>query len=125
MSNGNRNLSEDERRLVQWMLEHGQPEASSFLSQLERTKVTPWRCPCGCASLNFRISDLPLPPPGVHPIADFVLGEGDNLSGIFIYEKEGILSGLEVYGLAGEAPKILPEPEDLHSFGRERRHAND
>jgi len=35
------------------------------------------------------------------------------VSGIFLYESKGILSGLEVYGLAGEAPKSLPEPEVL------------
>jgi hypothetical protein len=68
---------------------------------------------------------MPTPPPGVHPIADFVFGEQDSLSGIFVFEKDGILSGLEVYGLAGDAPKMLPDPESLRSLdsgpGRERR----
>ena len=55
----------------------------------------------------------PAAPPGVHPIADFVFGDENTLSGIFVYKKDGILSGLEVYGLAGDAPKSLPEPEAL------------
>jgi hypothetical protein len=117
MSNGNRELTDHERRLVRWMLEHGNAEASAFLPQLELAEVTPWRCRCGCASINFQIRGKPAPPPGVHPIADFVFGEGETLSGIFVYEKGGILSGLEVYGLAGDEPKSLPEPETLRQFG--------
>ncbi len=73
--------------------------------------------------VRLRLREHPLPasqssqlPPGVHPIADFVFGEGDSLSGIFVYEKDGILSGLEVYGSAGDAPKSLPRPEELRPF---------
>jgi len=117
MSDVNRELTDHERRLVTWMLQHGGPEALQFLKQLELAEVTPWRCPCGCASINFQIRGKPTPPPGVNPIADFVFGEEDKLSGIFVYEKDGILSGLEVYGLAGDAPKSLPEPELLRPFG--------
>ena len=50
-------------------------------------------------------------------IADFVFGEDDTFSGIFVYEMDGILSGLDVYGLAGDAPTSLPEPEALRPFG--------
>jgi hypothetical protein len=113
----NRQLTDHEKRLVRWMLQHGSSEAITFLTQLDLAEVGPWKCPCGCASINFRIRGQPVPPPGVHPIADFVFGEEDALSGIFVYEKDGILSGLEVYGLIGDAPKSLPEPEVLRPFG--------
>ena len=113
----NRQLTDRERRLVRWMLEHGDPEARQFLVQLDLAEVTPWRCACGCASINFQIRGKPSPRPGVHPIADFVFGEGGTLSGIFVFEKDGILSGLEVYGLTGDAPKSLPEPDALRPFG--------
>ncbi len=116
MNEGNRQLTDHERRLVRWMLEHGSPEAAAFLPQLDQAEVTPWKCDCGCASINFQIRGHPEAPPGVHAIADFVFGEGDTLSGIFVYEKDGILSGLEVYGLAGDAPKSLPHPEELRPF---------
>jgi hypothetical protein len=116
MSDNNRQLTDQERSLVQWMLQHGSPEAVAFLPQLEIAEVKPWRCPCGCASFNFQICGKPDPPPGVHIIADFVFGDEDTLSGIFVFEKDGILSGLEVYGLSGDAPKTLPEPEVLRSF---------
>ena len=113
MNDGNRELTDHERRLVRWMLDHGNPEATTFLPQLDLAEVTPWRCPCGCASINFQIRGKPLPPPGCHPIADFVFGDEKTLSGIFVFEKDGVLSGLEVYGLAGDAPKSLPEPQEL------------
>ena len=116
MSEGNRQLTDHERRLVRWMLEHGSPDAAAFLPQLDEAEVTPWKCDCGCASINFQIRGRPEAPAGVHPLADFVFGEDESLSGIFVYEKDGILSGLEVYGLAGDAPKSLPQPEELRPF---------
>ena len=109
----NRPLTADERHLARWMLEHGTAEARDFLPQLEQAEVTPWRCPCGCASINFQIKGHAPAPPGVHILADFVFGDGQELNGAFIYEKAGILSGLEVFGYASDAPKSLPTPEHL------------
>jgi len=98
------------------MLEHGSPEAAALLPQLDNAVVTPWKCKCGCASINFQIRGHPEAPPGVHVIADFLFGEGDTLSGVFVFAMGGLLSGLEVYGLAGDAPKSLPQPGELRPF---------
>jgi hypothetical protein len=98
---------------VRWMLEHGGPEAAAFLSQLDEAEVTPWKCKCGCASINFQIRGRPEAPAGVHPIAEFVFGTDATLSGIFVFVSDGVLGGLEVYGLAGDAPTMLPQPEEL------------
>jgi hypothetical protein len=95
------------------MLEHGGPKAAAFLSQLELAEVTPWKCECGSASISSLIRGYPEAPPGVRPVADFVFGEGDALAGIFVFENNGILAGLEVYGLAGDAPAQLPDPTEL------------
>ena len=102
------------------MLEHGTPEAQAFLSQLEKAKATAWHCPCGCASINLSIDGLPEPSGGLHILADFIFGADDDLSlsGAFVFEKSGVLAGLEVYGLAGEAPKTLPLPASLRSFSK-------
>ena len=112
----NRPLTDTERALVLWMLEHGTSEAASFIPQLEKAEVTSWRCPCGCASLHFSIRGCSQPPAGMHPIADFIFGTGEDLNGIFVYEQDGILGGVEVYGLPGEASKSLPQPEALRPF---------
>ena len=120
MTENNREMTDDERNLVRWMLEHSGSDAAAFLPQLEIAEVTPWQCTCGCASINFQIRGRPEAPAGVHPIADFVFGDDATLSGIFVYEIDGILSGLEVYGLAGDAPKALPRPDELRPFDDHR-----
>jgi len=106
-------LTRQEKELVQWMLNHGEPKAQAFLPQLERVQVTPERCPCGCASINFSIEGSPEPSGGMHVLANFVFGSEDDLNGAFVFEQGGTLSGVEVYGLTGDAPKALPAIEDL------------
>jgi hypothetical protein len=113
----NRSLSASEMSLARWMLEHGEPEALEFLDQLEVADVTPWRCPCGCGSINFQIKGREPAPAGVRVLGDFVFGPESAPAGIFIFESAGILSGIEVYGLAGDAPSELPREDALRPFG--------
>jgi hypothetical protein len=98
------------------MLENGVPEARAFLAQLQGAEVTAWRCPCGCASINFQIKGHPPAPPGVHILGDFLCGPLEAPAGAFIYESGGVLSGIEVYALATDAPSVLPETP-LRPFG--------
>ncbi|QOZ71501.1 hypothetical protein WN72_38325 [Bradyrhizobium arachidis] len=98
------------------MLEHGTEEATQYLDQLELAEVTPWKCLCGCASINFQIKGHAEPPPGVHILGDFMINQGDHPSGIFIFSSRGLLRGIEVFGLTGDAPTMLPRPENLSSF---------
>jgi hypothetical protein len=99
------------------MLTHGNPCANDFIQQLDQAEVLPWRCPCGCASINFQIRDKQPAPPGVHVLGDYVFGEGELVCGIFIFESGGLLSGIEVYGMATGAPTCLPDIESLRPFG--------
>lgn len=73
-------------------------------------------CPCGCASIDFKIEGLELPTGGLGILGDFLFGKGDELAGVFVFEQEGILAGIEVYGLGGDAPKNLPNPSELRPF---------
>jgi hypothetical protein len=111
-----RSLTDEERALARWMLENGTPEAQEFLGQLQLAEATDWRCPCGCASFNFRVNGHPAAPPGVHILGEFLASSGDSLSGIFIFSSNGILSGIEVYGLADDAPRVLPSPHELRPY---------
>jgi hypothetical protein len=102
------------------MLEHGAPAGRNFLAQLELAEITAWRCPCGCASINFQIKGFPPVSPGVHALGvlgDFVFGNDNLPSGIFIFEKGDLLSGIEVYDIGAGAPKSLPAPESLRPYG--------
>jgi hypothetical protein len=112
----NRQLTLAEGQLIRWMLEHGNSDARAFLPQLEKAYVTPFRCPCGCASINLSIDGLPEPSGGMHILSDFIFGTDGELSGIFVWEQSGVLAGLEVYGLAGAAPKTLPSSDSLRPF---------
>ena len=111
-----RPLTEDEMNLARWMLENGTSEASMYVDQLLRAEATSWRCSCGCASFNFKIRDLPEAPPGVQILGDYLVGDDAHLYGAFIFQSGGILSGVELYGLAGDAPKIIPMPNELRRF---------
>jgi hypothetical protein len=112
----NRPLTDAERDLARWMLEHGTEEARQYLDQLKLAEVTPWRCRCGCASINFQIKGHAEAPPGAEILGEFLLNDGDHQSGIFIYSSGGLLKGIDVYGLAGDAPSVLPRPENLSPF---------
>ena len=110
-----RQLSETERELARWMLEHGTPAAAGFLAQLEHAEVVS-RCPCGCASIDFEVAGMPKPSGGLRILGDYVFGAEADLAGAFIFERAGVLAGLEVYGLAGDAPRTLPRTDSLRPF---------
>jgi hypothetical protein len=114
----NRPLTDAERQVARWMLEQGSAEAKSYIAQLDEAEVTPWKCRCGCASLHFQIRGHDEPPPGggLHILGDFMMGEGENAIGAFIYSRNGLLRGIEVYGLANDAPHAMPKPEDLRAI---------
>jgi hypothetical protein len=110
-----RPLTRSERQLAQWMLEHGKPQALEFLPQLERAEVVS-RCPCGCASIDFEVTGLAKPSGGLQILGDYVFGDGTDVAGAFIFERAGVLAGIEVYGMAGDAPRTLPDPAELRPF---------
>ena len=111
-----RPLTRAERELARWMLEHGNPGATAFLPQLEKAQVLNRRCPCGCASFDLEIAGLPIPTGGLRTLGDYVFGDETELAGAFIFERDGVLAGVEVYGMTGDAPRELPTPESLRPF---------
>ncbi len=113
-----RKLTQEEYNLSRWLLENGNDDAEEFLNQLEKAKATQWKCKCGCASFNFKIKELSEAEPGVHVLSDYIFGDEKNMAGIFIYSSNGVLSGLEVYGLAIDAPSILPSISELRPIGK-------
>jgi len=114
-----RELTNDEQQLIKWMLEHGSDEASLLLPKLELARATSWRCVCGCATFNIVLEgrESRFATNKMNVVADFVFGPDDQPNGIFIFEKGGLLAGLEVFGLAADAPKSLPHSSTLRPFG--------
>ena len=110
-----RPLTKAEYDLARWMLENGQVDAREFLAQLDRARVVS-RCPCGCASIDLQVEGLPPPSGGLRILGDYLFGAEGDLAGAFVFERSGVLAGVEVYGLAGDAPKSLPSPRAVRPF---------
>ena len=110
-----RSLTIDEVTLVRWLLEHGKSDASGFLSQLTDARVISG-CPCGCASVDFAIAGMVSPDGcGMHILADYQWqGIDGSPFGVFVFSSGGLLAGLEVYSIDGQATATsLPTIEQL------------
>jgi hypothetical protein len=110
-----RPLSEDERILVQWMLEHGTKDAPSFLAQLSQARVA-GRCRCGCASVNFSVAGKRPSVTGMDILSDYDWEDAKGHKfGAFVFAQGGSLAGLDVYSIDGAVtPTYLPKPDQLH-----------
>ena len=109
-----RDLTAEERALVQWLLEHGTANAQQFLSQLQQAKVHS-HCMCGCASIDFAIAGERPKHFAMRVLSDFQWQDQDlNLFGAFVFEQDGLLAGLDLWSIDGQAtPSTLPPVEAL------------
>jgi hypothetical protein len=109
-----RPLSDAERRLVQWMLEHGESHAPEFLPQLEQATVRS-RCRCGCASINFAVADRHSFDRAMDILSDYVWEDNEGHKfGAFVFAHGGLLAGLDLSSVDGAVtPTWLPKPEEL------------
>jgi len=93
-------LTSEEIELLNWLVEHGLPEAKSFAPQVEKIRATPW-CDCGCPSISLYVEEgAPVGMSSNSVIADVVgkTPEGKKI-GVLLFQKGGKLSILEVYAL--------------------------
>lgn len=104
-----RALSAEERSLVQWLLEHGQGDSLEFLAQLPHIRVARL-CGCGCASIDFSISGKIPPPAKMRVLSDYQWRtSAGHLCGVFIFERDGMLAGLDLWSIDGQmTPDALP-----------------
>ena len=110
-----RPLTEEERRLLEWLMAHRSRKAADYLDQLAKVSVVS-RCGCGCPTI-FLTVDGRCGRGGSTILADFsgVSPEGV-LVGVLVHVREELLSELEVYSMAddeGEGGFSLPRVEDL------------
>jgi hypothetical protein len=113
-----RPLRPDERRLLGWLLEHGTPAAASYAAQLPMVTVVS-HCGCGCPTIDLAVDGRAAPlssPSDILADAVGVSPEGVRV-GVILHSREGMLSELEVYSVAGhQGTFALPRPEDLEPF---------
>lgn len=118
-----RPLSEQEQRLLRWMVEESSGIGSGLSAQLERTTVAA-RCGCGCASVDLAVDgteeDKEVP---VDLIADYAWKtKAGNLCGAYLFTRRGHLAGLDLWSIDGaETPSTLPEIEALFAFSHPQK----
>ena len=106
----NRELSEDERALLLWLLGHGSPQASAFVPQISQTRVI-GLCPCGCPSIDLSIDGKPRTTGVSQILADYKAQTPEGVQiGIILHAREGKLSELELYTFADENTKFSLPP---------------
>jgi hypothetical protein len=93
-----RPLTSEELALLNWLLEHGLPEAITFAPQVEKIRATPW-CDCGCPSISLHLEDGVSLGASSNTVISDVVGktpEGKRI-GVLLFQKDGKLTLLESY----------------------------
>ncbi len=105
-----RPLTEHERQLVTWLIEHGTNQDRLQLNaQIPRLSVRE-RCTCGCPTVYFSLDGAAVPRTGERLVSDHLASVEGMEVGIMLFETDGLLSSLEVYSCPGtDVPFGLPE----------------
>lgn len=112
----NRPITDEERSLIDWLLNHGVPGAEKFLPQVDSLVVVS-RCTCGCPTVDFSASGEAVPHESDHILADYLASVDGQDVGVILFQRGGRLISLEVYSTAGsDKPFGLPKIETLHPF---------
>ena len=109
-----RDLTDEERRITLWMIEHGKGDTSLYKDHLARATVVS-ACGCGCPSVDFAIDGIaPDREAGMELFGDYFYGSDDDLCGAFVFARGGQLAGIEFYPLAvDQVPAEIPRPDSL------------
>ena len=109
-----RDLTSEERRLLEWLIANGTPAASAYASQLSEVRVVA-RCTCGCPTLDLALGEKKTRTVGASTILAEASGrsrEGVPVS-VILHAREGEISELEVISLDETQVFDLPAPEML------------
>ncbi len=112
-----RPVTEDERRLFEWLLYHGTTAGGSYLKQFPSVSVVS-RCGCGCPTIDLAVSDRGASLSSATTILADAYGmspEGVRV-GIIVHGREGLISELEVYSLSRETKFSPPRLEDIENY---------
>ena len=109
-----RDLTFEERRLLEWLIANGNADASAYVSQLAQVKVVA-RCTCGCPTLDLALGRKKSRTVGVSTIlADAVGRSPENVPvNVILHAREGEISELEVISCDETKVFGMPTPEML------------
>jgi hypothetical protein len=112
-----RPLTDHERELVAWLIEHGTyGDRPTLHAQIPRLSVRE-RCTCGCPTVYFALDGKPVPRKGERLVSDHLATVDGMEVGIMLFETTGDLSSLEVYSCPGsDQPFGLPDTTSIRSL---------
>ncbi len=113
-----RPLSTTERELLELLVPREYPDDSSLLAQIDDVLVYS-SCSCGCGSIGFEHSGGVRPGPShLEPLdtgsafPTVVDEAGDEVGGLILFTRQGLLDQLEVYS-SGQDPLPLPTAQQV------------
>jgi hypothetical protein len=110
-----RELTKEERALLEWLLANGVPDAQEYAPQVSDLRVV-GTCTCGCPTLDLAPSNRNERTTGPSQIlADFDGSTHEGIQvGVILHAREGHISELEVYAIQDfEGRFNLPAIESL------------
>lgn len=113
-----RPLTEEERKLLEWLLANGSPEAKPYISQIANVNVV-GKCTCGCPTIDLALGNREQRKTAPSIIlADFTGKTPEGIEvGVIVHAREGEISELEVYAIPDwKGPFNLPSIESLKQF---------
>jgi len=111
-------LTQEERKLLEWLLANGSREAKPYISQIAKVNVV-GRCTCGCPTIDLALGNREQRKTALSIIlADFTGKTPEGIEvGVIVHAREGEISELEVYAIPDwKAPFNLPSIESLKQF---------
>lgn len=113
-----RPLTEQERDLVRWLIEHSDLDSSRFQSQIDRLSIAE-KCSCGCPTVCFALDGVPITRKGEQLISDWLAEVDGNGVGAMLFQTNDRLSSLEVYSLtATDKPFGLPVIGSIRGYSK-------
>jgi hypothetical protein len=109
-----RELTAEERGLLEWLLVRGRPEGAEYVPQLMSLAVVA-RCTCGCPTLDLAVGGRTSRTVGASTILADAVGqspEGVPVN-VILHAREGEISELEVISMDATEVFSMPKPEML------------
>jgi hypothetical protein len=113
-----RPLTEEEQKLLEWLLVNGSPEAKPYISQIANVNVV-GKCTCGCPTIDLALGNREQRKTAPSIIlADFTGKTPEGIEvGVIVHAREGEISELELYAIPDwKGPFNLPSIESLKQF---------
>jgi len=95
-----RPLTQHERDLVLWLLDHSHLDSSRLLPQVDRLSVAT-KCTCGCPTIDFALDGEPVASKGEQLVSDWLADVDGMPVGIMLWQTDDRISTLEVSCLSG------------------------